>query len=121
MILSILLFFLIFGLVLFVGGFLYIGHLKYGSQILHIAGAFLILMCGLIILVQGIEFKTGSIITTINTTSTVIDYQYTSLKGLQESFGVSVILIFIAFAMFLYSFFEIKYDKGNTNYSEEED
>jgi len=122
MILSIFLFLLFFAIGLFIAGFFYVGELKYGSQILHIASCFLILMCGLIVLTQGIDFKIGSVITEYNSTTTVVNYEYQSLKGLLEgSNGISLILIMLSFAMFIYTFFEFKYSKDNNTYSEEED
>lgn len=122
MILSMFLFFLILAIALFVAGFFYIGELKFGSQILHIASAFLILMCGLIMLVQGVDFKVGSIITEINSTSTIISYEYETMSGLLVgSNGVSLILIMLSFALFIYTFYEFKYAKNNNNYSEEEE
>lgn len=123
MILSIFLFLLFFAIGLFIAGFFYVGELKYGSQILHIASCFLILMCGLIVLTQGIDFKIGSTITEYNSTTTVVSYQYESFKGLLEgSSGISLILIMLSFAMFIYTFFEFKYERNKShNYSEEED
>jgi uncharacterized membrane protein len=125
MILSIFLFFLFTSIGLAIAGFMYKGELKYGAQLFHIASSFLLLMCGLIILTQGVEFKTGSIVNTINATTTNITYTYDSIRGgLQGSYGLSYLLILLSFAFFLYTFFEIKYSKknelNNKDYGEEE-
>jgi hypothetical protein len=124
MILSIFLFFLFLSLALFIIGFKYKGELKYGSQLFHIGSAFLLLMCGLIILALGVEFKSGSIINTINTTHTNITYSYTTIQGaMSGSYGTSVLFIMLSLALFIYAFFEFKYAKKNSEnveYCEEE-
>ena len=123
MILSIFLFFLFFALALFMIGFKYVGELKYGSQLFHIGSSFLILMCGLIVLTQGVEFRSGSNITEVNSTYTVITYNYTTLAGTFEgSYGLSALLICLSIALFIYTFFEFKYEKNKkVEYSEEEE
>lgn len=123
MIIEIFMFFLLLSLSLFILGFKYIGELKYGSQLFHIGSAFLLLMCGLIVLAQGVDFKTGSVIDSSNSTSVVVSYTYTTLQGgLESSSGVSILLIMLSLALFLYIFFEFKYIKSKpTNYSEEDD
>ena len=125
MILSIFLFFLFLSIGLFILGFKYVGELKYGSQLFHIGSAFLLLMCGLIILAQGVEFKSGLIVNTINATSTNITYTYTTIQGaMSGSYGTSVLFIMLSLALFIYTFFEFRYGKknrqDNTEYSEEE-
>jgi len=125
MILSIFLFFLFLSLTLFIVGLYYKGELKYGSQLFHIGSAFLLLMCGLIIMALGVDFKTGSTITTINTTTTNISYTYTTIQGaMSGSYGTSVLFIMLSLALFIYTFFEFRYAKKNSEnsveYSEEE-
>lgn len=124
MILSIFLFFLFLSIGLFIFGFKYSGELKYGSQVFHIGSAFLLLMCGLIVLTQGIDFKIGSNVTQIDATHTNIIYTYDTIKGFEGSHGLSILLIMLSLAIFIYTFFEFKYAKSNsqnsTEYSEEE-
>ena len=123
MILQTFLFFLFFALALFVLGFKYIGELKYGSQIFHFASAFLILMCGLIVLVDGLDFRSGASITEVNSTSTVISYEYNKLDGsFNGSYGLSALLLILSLLLFFYTITEIKYIKNKpSEYSEEED
>jgi hypothetical protein len=88
----------------------------------HIGSAFLLLMCGLIVLVQGVDFRDGYFLTNSNGTDTQISYTYTSIQGLEGSSGISVLLIMLSIALFIYTFFEFKYVRNRgVSYSEEED
>lgn len=102
---------------------MYKGELMYGAQAFHIASAFLILMCGLIVLVQGLDFRSGSSITEVNSSTTAITYEYTTLPGdFQGSYGLSALLLILSLALFLYTFFEFKYKKNTPiSYSEEQE
>ena len=123
MILSIFLFFVFFALALFILGFTNLGEFEYSPQMFKIGSAFLIFMCGIIVLTQGLEFKSGSLVNVINSSSTEINYQYTTLSGtFQGSYGLSALLIVIGLALFLYAIMEIRHIKNNPkSYSEEED
>ena len=123
MILSIFLFFLFFALGLFILGFFYSGELKFGRQIFQISSSFMILMCGLLVLSQGLDFKSGSIVNTVNSTTTNITYSYTHLAGsFQGSYGLSAILIIISLGLFFYSIVEVRTVKNRrVEYSEEEE
>lgn len=126
MILSIFLFFLFSSIGLFILGFKYVGELKHGSQLFHIGSGFLLLMCGLIVLTSGVEFKTGSTVTEVNMTATDISYHYQTIQGgLSGSYGISILLIMLSLAILIYTFFEFRYANKNSlrnqSYSEEDD
>lgn len=123
MMLSMFLFFLLISVVLFFVGFYYSGGIKYGSQWFKLASAFLIFMCGLIVLTDGVEFRSGSTITELSANTTIITYDYYEMVGTFEgSYGLSALLIILGMGLFVYSILEIKnISNAREDYNEEED
>jgi uncharacterized membrane protein len=88
-----------------------------------IASGFMIFMSGLIVWVDGVQYKTGSQIL-MNGTSYVVSDTYSSLQGgVSSSHGLNLILVFIGLGiLFSYAMFiKEKNDKEGTSYSEESD
>lgn len=89
------------------------------SHLFLVMSGFMVMMSGLFILVDGVDYKTGSIITT-NSTGYIVNYSYNSIGGFYNSWGLSAGLMFIGVALIIFAY--LSYQRQDSpSYSEEED